>query len=91
MTNWLYTNSFQPISSDPVGSVRWDAAVQPSGVTESFFHHCCPGHELYIPAKALRAEKLARVLRFFDLNFFVTGNGSRRAAAPAASIADNEG
>ena len=36
-TNWEYTNSFQPISADPLGTVRWDAAAPPNGVTEAFW------------------------------------------------------
>src|SRR5579863_802879 len=36
-TNWQYVNTFQPISADPLGTVRWDAAVPPNGVTEAFW------------------------------------------------------
>ena len=36
-SNGMYVNTFQPISADPLGTVRWDAAVPPNGVTQAFW------------------------------------------------------
>jgi len=38
-TNWQYVNTFQPISADPLGTVRWDAAATAVGFADRSTPH----------------------------------------------------